>query len=94
MEQGIPQEFLAKTRYITTGSLYKDCLNGIGGVHIDEELSIGTVVNGELLGNSERHAGGQAPSIAGKCLSTMFQRRRKESRRGSRRTRSLIKSGL
>ena len=60
--KGVGWRILQEPRslFITTGELYADCLHGIHGARIDEDLGIKTIVNWDLLGDKEPFAGGSA----------------------------------
>ena len=45
---------------ITTGELYTECLHGIDGVKVDEDVRNEKIVNWDLLGEKEPFRGGSA----------------------------------
>ena len=45
---------------ITTGELYTDCLHGIDGVKVDEDVGSEKIINWDLLGDKEPFTEGSA----------------------------------
>ena len=45
---------------ITTGELYTECLHGIDGVTVDEDLRSNRIINWGLIGNKEPFTEGSA----------------------------------